>query len=54
VGGGWPEVGALDWGKPLAGGGGHNINDTVGTVLLLEVDIEVYSPSLSSLSWVKT
>jgi hypothetical protein len=48
------EDGALDRGEPLAGGGGHNVNDAASVVLLLEGDIEVYSPSISSLSWVKT
>jgi hypothetical protein len=37
-------MGALDRGKPLAGGGGHDVNDAVGAVPLLEGDIEVYFP----------
>jgi hypothetical protein len=30
-------------GKPLADGGGHNIDDAASVVLLLEGDIEVVS-----------
>jgi hypothetical protein len=37
----WPEVDGS--GKPLADGGGHDVDDASGAVLLLEGDIEVYS-----------
>jgi hypothetical protein len=36
-------MGALDRGKPLAGGGGHDVKDAAGAVPLLEGDIEVFS-----------
>jgi hypothetical protein len=38
--GGWwvAEDGALNWGKPLADGGGHDINDAKGAALFLEVE----------------
>jgi hypothetical protein len=53
-GGWWVAGGGTPYGgKPLAGGDSHDINDATG-VVLLEGDIEVYSPSLSSLSRVKT
>jgi hypothetical protein len=46
---------ALDLGKPLADGGGHDIDDADGATILLEGDIEVVSPpSLPYLSRVKT
>jgi hypothetical protein len=46
---------ALDWGKPLADGGGHDVDDAIDVTLLLEGDIEVVSPSsLPYLSQVKT
>jgi hypothetical protein len=55
--GGWGcgRIWDLDWGKPLADGGGHDIDDADGVVLLLEGDIEVISPSsLPYLSRAKT
>jgi hypothetical protein len=54
--GGWSvaEDEAIDRGKPLASVGGHDINNAAEAILLLEGDIEVYSPSLSSLSRMKT
>jgi hypothetical protein len=35
---------ALDWGKPLDNGGGHDVDATAFSVLLLEGDVEVVSP----------
>jgi hypothetical protein len=34
---------ALDWGKLLADGGVHDVDDAADADLLLEGDIEVYS-----------
>jgi hypothetical protein len=33
----------MDQGKPLADGGGHDVDDATGAVLLLEGGIKVYS-----------
>jgi hypothetical protein len=33
----------MDWGKPLADDGSHDVDDAVGAILLVEGDIEVYS-----------
>jgi hypothetical protein len=50
---GWKR--ALDWGKPLANGGSHDVDNATGAVLLLEGDIEVLSPPPQTyLSRVKT
>jgi hypothetical protein len=50
----WLEVDS-GLGKPLVDDGGHDIDDVVGDVLLLEDNIEVVSPSsLTYLSRVKT
>jgi hypothetical protein len=46
---------ALDRGKPLADGGGRDVDDADGAILLPEGDIEVITPSLPAyLSRVKS